>query len=251
MTKAANISRDRLDAVLFDLDGVVTKTAVLHAAAWKRLFDEFLGRSAQRLKSAFMAFDVEADYNRYVDGKPRYDGVRSFLSSRRITIEEGQPDDPPDRETICGLGNRKDQYFAQALAAHGVETYPSTVDLIRKLRETGMRIGVVSASKHCAAILEAARLAELFDVRVDGEDAERLGLPGKPAPATFLEAARRLGVYAERAAVVEDAIAGVRAGHAGGFGLVVGVNRSSSYGALLEQGADVEVRDLGELLVLA
>jgi trehalose 6-phosphate phosphatase len=175
--------------------------------------------------------------------------VRSFLRSRHIVIEDGEPSDPPDRETVCGLGNRKDGYFERDLATHGVQTYEGTIGLIRQLKEQGFKVAVVSASKHCAAILEAASIVALFDARVDGDDAERLGLAGKPAPATYLEATRRLEVPPGRAAVVEDAIAGVQAGCAGGFGLVIGVNRSSAHGALLENGADVEVRDLSEVSV--
>ncbi len=247
----ARISRNRVDAVLFDLDGVVTKTAAVHAAAWKRLFDEFLRGRAQREGRPFQPFDADSDYRLYVDGKPRYDGVRSFLSSRGIVLDEGEAGDPPDRETVHGLGNRKDGYFADYLVAHGAETYEGTLALIRELRGRGIKTAVVSASKHCPDVLNAAGIAGDFDTRVDGNDAEALRLPGKPAPATYLEAARRLGAAAARAVVVEDAIAGVQAGRAGGFGLVIGVNRSTSRGALLENGADVEVRDLSEVQVCA
>ena len=246
---APAIARRDLDAVLFDLDGVVTKTAALHAAAWKRLFDEYLRRRAEREGGAFEPFDEEMDYRQYVDGKPRYDGVRSFLCSRDIVLEDGEPSDPPDKETVCGLGNRKDGYFERDVASRGVKTYEGTIGLIRQLKAQGFKVAVVSASKHGAAILEAAHIAGLFDARVDGNDAERLGLEGKPRPATYLEAARRLAVPPGRAAVVEDAIAGVQAGRAGCFGLVIGVNRSSTRGMLLEHGADVEVGDLSEVSV--
>lgn len=245
----ACIPRSRIDAVLFDLDGVVTQTAAAHAAAWKRLFDDYLALRARREGTSVRPFDADADYRLYVDGKPRYDGVRSFLRSRGITLDDGDPSDPPGRETVCGLGNTKDQYFAEHLARFGVEPYPSTLALIDRLRDRGVRTAVVSASKHCAAVLAAARIAGRFDARVDGNDAEALRLAGKPSPATYLEAARRLDAAAARAAVVEDAIAGVQAGRAGGFGLVVGVNRASPPGALLAEGADVEVRDLGEVRV--
>lgn len=241
------ISRSRIDAVLFDLDGVVTRTATVHAAAWKRLFDEYLARRARPVGAPFRPFDIDADYRLYVDGKPRYDGVRAFLRSRGITLDDGAPSDPPGRETVCGLGNLKDRYFAEHLAQHGVEPYESTLALIGALRARGIRTAVVSASKNCAAVLEAAGVGDRFDARVDGNDAEALRLPGKPSPATYLEAARRLGVAPARAAVVEDAIAGVQAGGAGGFGLVIGVNRASPPGALLAEGAGVEVRDLGEV----
>lgn len=247
----ACIYRQRVDAVLFDLDGVVTKTATVHAAAWKQLFDEYLRRRAQREARPFRPFDADSDYRLYVDGKPRYDGVRSFLGSRGIVLDEGGAGDSPDRETVCGLGNRKDGYFADYLATYSVETYEGTIALIRELRSRGIKTAVVTASKHGAHVLEAAGIADCFDARVDGNDAEALGLAGKPAPATYLEASRRLGVAPARAAVVEDAIAGVQAGRAGGFGLVIGVNRSGSRGALLENGADVEVRDLSEVQVWA
>lgn len=245
----ARIFRHRVDAVLFDLDGVVTKTAAVHAAAWKRLFDEYLRTRAQSEGRPFRPFDADSDYRLYVDGKPRYDGVRSFLSSRGIVLDEGEAGDPPDRETIHGLGDRKDGYFADHLATHGAETYEGTLALIRELRSRGIKTAVVSASKHCANVLDAAGIADCFDTRVDGNDAEAQGLSGKPAPATYLEASRRLRVAPARAVVVEDAIAGVQAGQAGGFGLVIGVNRSTSGGALLENGADVEVHDLSEVQV--
>ena len=248
---SACIFRSRVDAVLFDLDGVVTKTAAVHAAAWKQLFDEYLRRRAQREGGPFRPFDADSDYRLYVDGKPRYDGVRSFLSSRGIVLDEGEAGDPPDRETVHGLGNRKDGYFADHLVTHGAETYEGTLSLIRELRSRGIKTAVVSASKHCPDVLNAAGIAGCFDARVDGNDAEALRLAGKPAPATYLEASRRLGAAPARAVVVEDAIAGVQAGRAGGFGLVIGVNRSASRGALLENGADVEVRDLSEVQVCA
>ena len=245
----ASISKSRIDAVLFDLDGVVTKTAAVHAAAWKRLFDEYLGRRADREHSTFRPFDLDVDYRQYVDGKPRYDGVRSFLRSRSIVLDKGTPGDPPDRETVCGLGNRKDRYFQDYLATHGAEAYESAVALIAELRSSGIKTAVVSASKHCEEVVRAAGVTALFDTRVDGTDAETLRLAGKPSPATYQEAARRLGVAPARAAVIEDAIAGVEAGRAGGFGLVIGVNRTASPGVLLDHGADVEVHDLDELQV--
>ena len=243
------ISRRDIDAVLFDLDGVVTRTAEVHAAAWKRLFDDYLRRCAERDRSEFRPFDEDIDYRAYVDGRPRYDGVRSFLRSRGIVLPNGDPSDPPDSETVCGLGNRKDTYFERDVAARGVCAYEGTVALINRLKEHGMKVAVVSASKHCSPILKAAGAAELFDTRVDGNDAERLGLAGKPDPSTYVEAARRLGIDPARAAVVEDAHAGVQAGRAGGFGLVIGVNRGQARGALLKTGADVEVQDLGEVMV--
>jgi trehalose 6-phosphate phosphatase len=243
------ISKKQVDAVVFDLDGVVTKTAGVHAAAWKRLFDEYLAERAAREGRPFRSFDVDADYRRYVDGKPRYDGVASFLESRGISLGYGEPSDPPDRETVCGLGNRKNSYFQEHVAKHGVNVYESTIDLIRGLRAHGVKTAIISASRNCEAILKATNMTELFDAKVDGVDAEQLGLPGKPDPAMLLEAARRLRVVPQRAVIVEDAIAGVQAARDGHFGLVIGVSRSGETGVLKDNGADVEVADLNEVIV--
>ncbi|MGH3044200.1 MAG: HAD family hydrolase [Gaiellaceae bacterium] len=244
---AAAINLGAMAAVIFDLDGVVTRTARLHAEAWKRLFDEYMATRARRLGEPFRPFDLQSDYRRFVDGKPRYDGVASFLASREIELPFGSPTDPPERETICGLGNRKDRYFRVALAAKGGDPYPTTLLLIGALRKRGVRTAVVSSSRNCEAVLKAAGIEALFDVKVDGVDAAELGLPGKPDPAVFVEAARRLGVDPIEAAVVEDAIAGVEAGRRGGFGLVVGVDRSEQFEALRAAGADVVVGDLQEI----
>jgi beta-phosphoglucomutase family hydrolase len=231
-------------ALLFDLDGVLTRTATLHAASWKRLFDEYL-RTRAATGEEFVPFDLVADYRRYVDGKPRYDGVRSFLASRGVSLPWGSPVDPPDRETICGLGNRKDKYFEEALHERGVETFPEAVSLLRDAKARGLKTAVVSSSKNCAQILQTAGLLDLFDARVDGAEAERLHLPGKPAPDTFLEAARRLEVAPDRAVIFEDAISGVEAGKRGGF-RVVGVDESGHAEALRQHGADMVVSHLGE-----
>ena len=239
-------SLDGLEAVVVDTDGVLTDTASVHAAAWKRLFDEYRGLRAARGEEAFPPFG-QADYLRSVDGRPRYDGVAGFLASRGITLPWGDPCDPPDRETVCGLGNAKDRYFLAHLRDHGARPFPSSVTFVRRLRERGLRTAVVSASRNMVAVLDSAGLRGLFDVEVDGVEAGRLGLAGKPDPALFLEAARRLGVAPGRAAVVEDALAGVEAGRRGGFGLVVGVDRGDQAAALAERGADVVVADLGEL----
>jgi trehalose 6-phosphate phosphatase len=241
---------DRVTAVIFDLDGVITDTASVHAAAWKRLFDEYLRDRSERTGMPFEEFDPRDDYRRYVDGKPRYDGVRSFLGSRGVHLPDGTPADPPGGDTICALGNRKNRYFLDRLRDRGAEPYPSTVALARELRSRGVRVAVISSSKNMSEVLEAAGVAELFDVRVDGVVAEALGLPGKPDPAVFEEAARRLRVRPSQAAVVEDALAGVRAGRRGGFGFVLGVDREGSVD-LLEAGADAVVRDLSELSVPA
>ena len=237
----------QFDAVLFDLDGVVTRTANLHAAAWKALFDEYLRRRAARDNIPFRPFELPADYLCYVDGKPRYAGVESFLRSRGIELPYGTPADGPEQETICGLGNRKNVLFLELLQAQGVEVFDSTVTLLRALRARGIKTAVVSSSENCAAIVEAAGLTDLFDTRVDGVDLTSLGLRGKPAPDTFLVAADRLGVAPARAAVVEDAIAGVEAGRNGKFGLVIGLARHGDHSALLQHGADVVVDDLGAI----
>jgi beta-phosphoglucomutase family hydrolase len=242
------ITPARFDAVLFDLDGVLTSTAKIHSSCWKTTFDDFLRHRSEERKEPFRPFDIATDYKRYVDGKLRYDGVRSFLASRGITLAEGSPDDPPTAETVCGLGNRKDELVKAAIEQGHVESYPGSVALVRRLREQGIRTAVVSSSNNCEQVLRAAGIAELFEVRVDGVVASQLGLPGKPAPDTFLKAARMLGVTPARAVVVEDAIAGVQAGRAGGFGLIVGVDREGSGDALRTAGAEVVVTDLAELL---
>lgn len=234
------------DAVLFDLDGVLTRTADVHATAWKRLFDDFLKQRADRAGEPFTPFDIEDDYRRYVDGKPRYDGVAAFLDSRAIELPWGSPEDPPDAQTIYGLGRRKDEHFLDELAQHGVEAFDSSIALVRRARELNMYTAVVSSSTNCKAVMEAANIADLFDTRVDGNDLSRLDLKGKPAPDTFLEAARRLGVEPSRALVIEDAVSGVAAGHAGGF-CVIGLDRSGHSTALREGGADVVVQDLSQV----
>lgn len=236
-----------IDAVIFDLDGVVTRTARLHAAAWKRLFDDYLAQRAAQRGKPFQPFDADEDYRRFVDGKPRYEGVRSFLKSRGIALPYGDPADPPEAETVCGLGNAKNALFQELLAQGGVEVFEGSVGFIRDLKENGIKVALVSSSKNAAAVLASAGLADLFEVRVDGVEAARLRLSGKPHPDTFLEAVRRLGVGPARAAVVEDAIAGVAAGRAGGFGLVIGVVRSSDGTELRAGGADLVVSDLKEL----
>src|SRR5581483_2212690 len=201
--KAAEVTAARFRAVVFDLDGVTTDTAAVHFRAWTRLFDEYLHQSG--------TFTLD-DYRRYVDGKPRYDGVRSFLASRGITIDEGSPDDPVDRDTVCGLGNRKDGYFHDAIRADGVEAFPDTLAFIHTLHDAGVRTAIFSASRNCREVLEAAGIADLFEARVDGVVADELGLPGKPDPAVPIEAARRIGATPDAAAIVEDALAGVEAG---------------------------------------
>ena len=251
------IPRDAVDAVVFDMDGVVTQTAAVHAAAWTALFDAYLAGVAKRGSTAASGGSAEAvfapfsrsDYLRFVDGKPRYDGVRDFLASRGLSLPWGDPSDSPATETVCGLGNRKDGYFHQLIAEQGVEPYPSTVALIGELKRAGVRVAIISASKNTTTILEAAGVRGLFEAQVDGEVAAALGLPGKPDPAVFIEAARQVGAAPARAVVVEDAIAGVEAGRRGGFALVIGVDRGGNREALAAAGADAVVADLAEVQV--
>jgi len=228
LTRAAlTVSAARLDAVVFDMDGVVTQTASVHAAAWKELFDTYLRERAERFGEPFRPFDIHADYLPYVDGKARYDGVRDFLASRGIQLPTGEPADTTDTETICGLGNRKNHYFLQVVEKQGVRPFPGTVCFIEQLQAAGVRTAVISASENTTMILDAAGVRGLFAAQVDGLVARELGLPGKPDPAVFLEAARRVGAAPRRAAVVEDALAGVQAGRAGGFALVIGIDRTA------------------------
>ncbi len=241
------IRRRDYDAVIFDLDGVITRTATLHKIAWKALFDDFLESYGSRHGERQRSFDADSDYRRYIDGKARYDGVASFLASRGIALPYGDPGDGPELETVCGLGNKKNAIYRELLKRLGVEVYPSTVDLIHELRAKKFATAVVSASRNCAELLEAAGLIDLFDARVDGIDLERMRLRGKPEPDSFLEAARRIGVEPARAVVVEDAIAGVEAGRKGGFGCVIGVDRTGHADALKTAGADLVVADLIEL----
>jgi alpha,alpha-trehalase len=245
---AVTLSRGQLDAVLFDLDGVITRTAQVHAAAWKRLFDAYLWKQAADPVRDFLPFTQE-DYRRYVDGRPRLEGIRCFLASRGLSLPEGSPADAPDAETVHGLGERKNAWFLEELERRGVEVDPAAVELLERVRAAGLRTAVVTSSRNGAAVLRLGGLEHLFDARVDGVEAARLGLAGKPSPDTFLEGARRLGTEPERTAVFEDAQAGVRAGRLGGFGLVIGVRRSGEAGALLRAGADVEVEDLSAVRV--
>jgi trehalose 6-phosphate phosphatase len=243
------VSSDSFDAIIFDLDGVVTDTASVHAGAWKKMFDDFLFRYANRKGVPFQPFETDPDYLLYVDGKPRLDGVRSFLGSRGIELPEGGSEDESGTETIHGLGRQKNAAFLKQIQEHGAEVYESTVDLIHSVKKHGLKTAIISSSKSCAMILDAVNLSDLFDVRVDGVDSEMLGIPGKPAPDIFIEAARQLKVKPERVVVIEDAISGVRAGRAGKFGLVIGIARTGDKESLLENGADVAVEDLSEVCV--
>jgi beta-phosphoglucomutase family hydrolase len=239
---------DHTRACLFDLDGVLTKTAKVHDAAWKEMFDGFLRARSAAAGQPFVPFDPVRDYDQYVDGKPRADGTRSFLASRGITLPDGSPDDPPDAQTIFGLSNRKNQIVLQRIHSDGVEAYEGSVRYVRAVKDAGLPRAVVSSSANCRDVLEAAHIADLFDARIDAEVAERDHLRGKPAPDTYLAGGRALGVEPAAAAVFEDALAGVAAGRAGAFGFVVGVDRVGQADALREHGADVVVTDLAELL---
>src|SRR5262249_1428862 len=242
------ITRDRYEAVLFDMDGVVTDTVSIHATCWKTMFDEFFKKWATRKAEPFRAFDVVTDYKLQVDGKPRYQGVRDFLKSRGIVLPDGTPEDPQTAETVCGLGNRKNELVNDLLASAGVEAYAGTVAFLKYLRQMGIKTAVVTSSQNCQAVLQAAKVEDFFDARVDGNVLVEQGLAGKPAPDSFLKAAEMLGVMPERAAVIEDAISGVRAAAQGGFGLVIGVARKGNAEELKAHGAHIAVNDLAELL---
>lgn len=238
----------RVRACLFDLDGVLTRTAKVHAAAWKEMFDGYLRDRAAKSGEEFVAFDAVGDYDEYVDGKPRYEGVRSFLDSRGIALPRGEPTDAADAETVDGLGSRKNDIVVRMIRGQGVQAYDGSVRYVRAAREAGLACAVVSSSTNCRDVLVAAGIADLFEQRIDGVVAEHEHLKGKPAPDTFLAGARALGVEPDQAAVFEDALAGVAAGRAGGFACVVGIDRAGQADALREHGADIVVADLAELL---
>jgi beta-phosphoglucomutase family hydrolase len=239
---------DSIRGCLFDLDGVLTQTAKVHDAAWKEMFDTFLRQRAQQTGQPFVPFDPVADYDEYVDGKPRADGTRSFLQSRGITLPEGNEDDPPSADTIHGLGNRKNEIFLRRMGEDGVEPYEGSVRYVKAARDAGLRRAVVSSSANCRDVLIAAGIEDLFEERIDGVVAEREHLRGKPAPDTYLAGARAVNLPPSACAVFEDALAGVAAGRAGGFGFVVGVDRVGQADALKQHGADIVVKDLGELV---
>ena len=242
------INRDQYDAVLLDLDGVITDTASIHAACWKQMFDEYLQKRATQRGEAFRPFDIATDYRLYVDGKPRYDGVRDFLTSRGIRLPGGSPEDSPQAETVEGLGNRKNDLVNRIIEDKGVEPYEGSVELIRQLRHRGFKIAVVTSSQNCTAVLKAAKLDHFFDVQVDGNVIHAEHLAGKPAPDSYLMAAKLLGVEPARAIVIEDALSGVEAGRNGNFGLVIGVARKGNAEELRRHGAHLVVNDLGELV---
>jgi beta-phosphoglucomutase family hydrolase len=237
-----------MPSFFFDLDGVITDTASVHATCWKRMFDEYLQERASRRREAFRPFDIVSDYRLYVDGKPRFDGVRDLLASRGIQLPEGNRDDAAEAETVCGLGNRKNDLVNAVIGAQGVEAYKGSIMLIHQLRNQGIKTAVVTSSQNCRAVLEAIRLDGCFDVLVDGNTIQEQHVPGKPAPDTFLLAARLLGTEPDRTVVSEDAISGVRAGSDGGFGFVIGVARKGNVEELRSNGADLVVNDLRELV---
>lgn len=235
------------DAAIFDMDGVLTETASVHSRAWKQMFDEFLRRRARERGEPYHEFTHAGDYLRYVDGKPRARGVEAFLESRGIRLPLGSADDPPEAETLCGLGNRKNELFNAIIASSGVQVFASTIALIEELRAAGVRVGLATSSRNSGLVLARTRTAPLFETVVDGVVSERLALRGKPQPDIFVTACRDLGARCERAIVIEDAVSGVQAGAQAGFGLVIGIAREDNAGALRENGADVVVRDLAEL----
>ena len=239
---------ERVRACLFDLDGVLTDTASVHRRAWKEMFDADLRLRAQSSGDRFVPFDIDADYEKFVDGKKREDGVRSFLDSRGITLPKGDPDDATDAETVHGLGNRKNELFHQTLRSDGVEVFDGSRRYLEAVSAAGLGVAVVSSSANTREVLEVTGLAEFVEVRVDGVTMREEDIAGKPAPDSFLRAAQLLDTPAERAAVVEDALAGVAAGHAGHFGVVIGVDRVGHAEELRRNGADVVVTELEELL---
>ncbi len=235
------------DAVIFDMDGVITKTALTHAAAWKKMFDEYLLKREKEHGEKFVEFTHEGDYLPYVDGKPRYKGVASFLESRGIDIPFGDPSDEPEKETVCGLGNRKNIAFNEVLEKEGAEVYPSTEVLIEELKAAGVKLGVASSSKNCKPVLERVNLLDVFDARVDGVVSAELGLHGKPEPDIFTTACDMVNKKYSKSIVVEDAVSGVQAGIKGNFGLTIGIARENNVTELKEAGAHIVVEDLEEI----
>lgn len=248
-TTIIEISPEKFHCVIFDMDGVVTQTAEVHSIAWKKMFDDFLQNYSKKNNTPFVPFDADQDYNLYVDGKPRLDGIRSFLKSRQINLPEGSKEDGDDKETIFGLATKKNNYFLKHIQEEGVKPYQSTIDLIEQLKNMGVKVGIITSSKNCKTILEGAGALNLFDIRIDGLYAEKHGIKGKPAPDIFLEAAKQLGEDPSHCIVIEDAISGVEAGSKGNFGLVIGVDRVGQEDELLHHGATVVVKDLSEVKV--
>lgn len=236
-----------IKAVIFDLDGVVTDTAQAHAVSWKTLFDGYLLSRESKYSEKFHPFDLKIDYLTYVDGKPRYDGVRAFLDSRNINLPYGDSSDPPGNETICGLGNKKNLLFQEQIKKNGVTVYPKSLEWIRTLKSQGIKVAMSTSSKNAPLILEKGNLVDLFDATVDGNDSERLNLKGKPEPDIFLENAKTLNLPPDQCAVVEDAVSGVQAGKNGKFGVIIGITKTNPSSRLIENGADITVEDLDEI----
>ena len=236
-----------LQALIFDLDGVVTQSASLHMKAWEKMFKEYLNRYHLKTHKEFQPYMVEKDYLQYIDGKPRYDGVQSFLKSRNISIPYGSPSDDPDKETVCGLGNHKNKIFLELLQNEGVKVFDEAVHKIKIWRQQGLKTAIISSSKNCKTILERANIADLFDIRIDGVTSEELNIPGKPAPDIFLKAAEQLQTNPSDAAIFEDSLAGVKAGKAGNFRFVVGIARHSSVQDLYKNGANIVIKNFKEL----
>lgn len=243
-----SIDFEKFKAVLFDLDGVLTSTEKIHSACWKKMFDEFLQEKSTETGEDFVPFDLERDYLKYIDGKPRYQGVRDFLTARSINLPEGTLKSPPSEKSIMGLGNKKNKLFNEIVERDGVEVYKSSLELVKYLNNKGIKMAVVSSSRNCRQILSASKMDSFFKVVVDGIKSAELGLEGKPEPDTFLQASRQLGVNPQHAVVIEDAISGVIAGKNGEFGLVVGIARKGNFNELRENGADIIVSDLAEIV---
>lgn len=244
---AVDVDWSKYKAVLIDLDGVLTDTARVHSSAWKETFDKYLRRRVRGTRERFVPFDIGSDYRKYVDGKPRFDGVDTFLRSRNIVLPWGDPSDPPGYETVCAIGNKKNLLIGRKLDQYGVDVYPGSVPVLKELLERGLALAVVTSSANATAVLKAAGLGHFFRAQVDGKVCAERGLRGKPNPDPFLEAARQLGVAPSEAVVIEDAISGVQAGAKGEFGLVIGVDRHGNKAALIEAGADLVIGDLAEL----
>lgn len=244
---SVEIDLDKYEAAILDMDGVVTDTARAHAASWKQMFDAYLKEHSDKHGWRYKPFDDTKDYYRYIDGKPRYQGVVSFLESRGIVLPYGSPDDPPDRETVCGLGNRKNHLFHDYLKKHSAEAYQSTVDFLQKLKNRKIRTAVISSSRNARAVLDSAGVQELFQVTVDGVYGTEQNLKGKPEPDIFLEAARLLNVSPEKTLVIEDAISGVEAAKKGGFALIIGIDRTGRNTEIKNHGADLVVHDVSEI----
>jgi len=250
MTEIKNpITPDKFDAVLFDLDGVITDTARMHAACWKVMFNTYLKRRAETSGEKYIPFEIETDYLNYVDGKPRYDGVRDFLASRNIALDEGTPGSRATEESVCGLGNRKNELVNLRIQMHGIKIFQSSLDFVEYIISSGIKTAIVSSSANSRTVLEAAGIIDLFPVIVDGVTAKEKGLNGKPSPDMFIEAANSLDVEPGKTVVVEDAISGVQAGRNGNFGLVIGIARKDNSDELKENGADLVIRDLGEIVL--